>query len=232
MTGFTSTVRNVCGAAGDCLLDVEARCGQPQALVLAYCVRKRARAQAAKSMSRLRSKKRASLSRCPNAPRGAKRTPALKNHQTRAALRVKARTHTRSLLFLDASSKVGRAVAVSRLLACIVSSGAVSSCEPQHQSKFLRQWQRRMPQEGGFFLSCNPIQSIVADPCTDLDCLIPQTARPVDCRALSTTETIYNVVQNWPDSVGDLFSAADAVVDARRPAPLPIPPSSFSIARK
>jgi hypothetical protein len=45
-----------------------------------------------------------------------------------------------------------------------------------------------------FGLSCNPIQGIVADSGAYLDCLIPQTARPVDRRALATTETIYNVV--------------------------------------
>jgi hypothetical protein len=39
-----------------------------------------------------------------------------------------------------------------------------------------------------FGLSCNPIQSIIADPSTDLDCLIPQTARPVDRRALAPSE--------------------------------------------
>ena len=51
---------------------------------------------------------------------------------------------------------------------------------------------------------CNPTQSIIADPSTDFDCLTAQTGRLIDCRTLATTETIYNVVQNGPDSVGDL----------------------------
>ena len=83
-----------------------------------------------------------------------------------------------------------------------------------------------------FGLGCNLIQGIIADSRTYLDCLIPQTARPVDRRALATTETIYNVVQNWPDSVGDLVPRRGRALDARRLALLPIPPSSFSIARK
>jgi hypothetical protein len=53
-----------------------------------------------------------------------------------------------------------------------------------------REWDKRAV----FGLSCNLIQGIIADSRTYLHCLIPQTARPVDRRALATTETIYNVV--------------------------------------
>jgi hypothetical protein len=81
-------------------------------------------------------------------------------------------------------------------------------------------------------LSCNPTQSIIAGPGTDLDCLIPQAGRLVDRCALATAETIYDVVQDWPDSIDDWLPAVDALADAFRPALLPIPPSSFSMARK
>ena len=52
----------------------------------------------------------------------------------------------------------------------------------------------------------NPTQSIIAGPGTDLDCLIPQAGRLVDRCALATAETIYDVVQDWPDSLGDLVA--------------------------
>ena len=84
----------------------------------------------------------------------------------------------------------------------------------------------------GFGLSCNPPQSLIAGPGTDLDCLIPQAGRLVDRCALATTETIYEVVQDRPNSLGDLVAAAEALADAFRLALLPIPPSSFSMARK
>ena len=58
----------------------------------------------------------------------------------------------------------------------------------------------------GFGLSCNPTQSIIASPGTELDCLIPQAGRLVDHCALATTETICDVVQDWPDSLGDLVA--------------------------
>ena len=58
----------------------------------------------------------------------------------------------------------------------------------------------------GFGLSCNPPQSLVAGPGTDLDCLIPQAGRLVDRCALATTETIYEVVQDRPNSLGDLVA--------------------------
>jgi hypothetical protein len=48
-------------------------------------------------------------------------------------------------------------------------------------------------------LSCNPTQSIIASPGTELDCLIPHAGRLVDHCALATTETICDVVQDWPD---------------------------------
>ena len=58
----------------------------------------------------------------------------------------------------------------------------------------------------GFGLSCNPTQSLIAGPGTDLDCLIPQGGRLVDRCALATAETIYDVVQDWPDNLGDLVA--------------------------
>ena len=53
--------------------------------------------------------------------------------------------------------------------------------------------------------SCNPTQSIIADPGPDLDRLIPQTSRLVDRRALTTTEAIYEVIHDRPDGVGNLI---------------------------
>ena len=60
--------------------------------------------------------------------------------------------------------------------------------------------------ERRFSLSCNPAQSLVAGPGTDLDCLIPQAGRLIDRCALATTETIYEVVQDRPDNLGDLVA--------------------------
>jgi len=91
---------------------------------------------------------------------------------------------------------------------------------------------RKCGKRAGFGLSCNPIQSIIAGSGTDLDCLIPQAGRLVDRCALATTETIHEVVQDRPDSLGDLVARVDALADAFRPALLPISPSSFSMARK
>jgi hypothetical protein len=65
---------------------------------------------------------------------------------------------------------------------------------------------RECGKRAGFGLSCNPTQSIIAGPNTDLDCLIPQAGRLVDRCALATAETIYDVVQDWPDSLGDLVA--------------------------
>jgi hypothetical protein len=49
-------------------------------------------------------------------------------------------------------------------------------------------------------------QSVIAGPGTDLDCLIPQAGRLVDGCALATTETFYDVVQDWPNRLGDLVA--------------------------
>jgi hypothetical protein len=65
---------------------------------------------------------------------------------------------------------------------------------------------REYGKRAGFGLSCNPTQSIIADPGTDLDCLIPQAAGLVDRCAPATTETIYDVAQDRPDSLGDLVA--------------------------
>ena len=84
----------------------------------------------------------------------------------------------------------------------------------------------------GFGLSCNPTQSLIAGPGTDLDCLIPEAGRLVDRCALATAETIYDVVQDRPNASAIWLPAADALADAFRLALLSIPPSSFSMARK
>ena len=65
---------------------------------------------------------------------------------------------------------------------------------------------RECGKRAGFGLSCNSTQSIIADPGTDLDCLIPQAGRLVDRCALATTKTVYDVVQDRPDSLGDLIA--------------------------
>jgi hypothetical protein len=65
---------------------------------------------------------------------------------------------------------------------------------------------RECGKRAGFGLSCNPTQSIIASPGTELDCLIPQAGRLPDRSVLATAETIYDVVQDWPDSLGDLVA--------------------------
>ena len=65
---------------------------------------------------------------------------------------------------------------------------------------------RECGKRADFGLSCNPTQSLIAGPGTDLDCLIPQAGRLVDRCALATAETIYDVVQNRPNSLGDLIA--------------------------
>ena len=84
----------------------------------------------------------------------------------------------------------------------------------------------------GFGLSCNPTQSLIAGPGTDLGCLFPEAGRLVDRCALTTAEAIYDVVQVGQKASAIWLPAADALADAFRPALLPIPPSSFSMARK
>ena len=65
---------------------------------------------------------------------------------------------------------------------------------------------RECGKRAGFSLSCNPAQSLVAGPGTDLDCLIPQAGCLIDRCGLATTETIYEVVQDRPDNLGDLVA--------------------------
>jgi hypothetical protein len=57
-----------------------------------------------------------------------------------------------------------------------------------------------------FGLSRNPTQSIIADPGTNFDCLIPQAGRLIERCALATTETIYDVLQDGQDRFGDLVA--------------------------
>ena len=84
----------------------------------------------------------------------------------------------------------------------------------------------------GFGLSCNPTQSLIAGPGTDLDCLIPQAGRLVDRCALTTAETIYDLVQDRPNSLGDLIARVRRARGCFWLALFPFPPSSFSMARK
>src|SRR6185312_11502014 len=58
----------------------------------------------------------------------------------------------------------------------------------------------------GFGLGCNPTQSLIAGPGTDLGCLFPEAGRLVDRCALTTAEAIYDVVQDRPESLGDLVA--------------------------
>ena len=91
---------------------------------------------------------------------------------------------------------------------------------------------RECGERAGFGLSYNSTQSLIADPGTDLGCLFPEAGRLVDRCALATAETIYDLVQDRPNSLGDLVARGRRARGAFRLALVPIPPSSFSMARK
>ena len=91
---------------------------------------------------------------------------------------------------------------------------------------------RECDKRPGFGLSCDPTQSLVAGPGTDLDCLIPQAARLIDRSALATTETIYDVVQDRPNSLGDLVARGRRARGCVSAGASSNSAESFSMARK
>jgi hypothetical protein len=54
-------------------------------------------------------------------------------------------------------------------------------------------------------LSGNPLQSVVADPGTCLNCLVTETRRLVDRQALTSAEAIFDFLQDRADRVGNLI---------------------------
>jgi hypothetical protein len=86
---------------------------------------------------------------------------------------------------------------------------------------------RECSKRASFGLSCNPTQSIIAGPGTDLDCLIPKLAA---CRLPRAGHGRNGSTMSF--RIGQIASAiwlpaVDALADAFRLALFPIPPSSF-----
>jgi hypothetical protein len=83
-----------------------------------------------------------------------------------------------------------------------------------------------------FGLDGNPLQSVLAKFGAALDCLVAETCRLFQRQTLTSTEAIYDFTQNRADRVGNLVPSYRRAAEARRLTLFPIPPSSFSIARK